>query len=113
MAGVRGELHNALVPPKGLPASLSRITALSVERMGLDGHTFSWLTADELGAVQTFHGDYGKEHRAVTQAEWVGRYEATKQWGYLFGVDVGGFTAYRDEYPKEIKDVRLVFWFDN
>ena len=48
MAGVRGDEENAISAPKGLPEDCSVVTMLDSRRWGADGHSHSWLSADEI-----------------------------------------------------------------
>ncbi len=102
MAGVRGDIKNAIVPPKGVPDNLSVITALDLEMWDCDAHTRSWLDCDEIAEVINFHKNLTNDF-----------FIELNEWGFLFRNSFGGLNKYRGDYPEEIEDVRLVFWFDN
>lgn len=101
MAGVRGSLP-PIVEPRGVPDDLSIITRLDWERGRSDWHNPSWLTTAEVGEIQGWH-----------QQQHPGNWQIVREWGYLFGNNWGGFGKYPKDYPPEIEDARLVFWFDN
>jgi|APSaa5957512535_1039671.scaffolds.fasta_scaffold286274_2 hypothetical protein len=102
MAGVRPDgKTTAISSPRGLPSDPSLVTALDAKTWGGDGHSHSWLGAAEIVALE----------------EWL-RLNCDdmfpeRQWGYLFGNSWGGFSRWPDERPKEVEDVRFVFWFDS
>ena len=111
MANVRNE-EEKITPisePKGLPIDIDFLTEFQSEHWGTDGHSHSFLTFEEI--VTLIH--WAKEM--------LDKYESTEDaelWlfgnnGYLFGNAFEHFKTYSNDYPKEIQDVRLVFWFDN
>lgn len=108
MAGVRkdgrvpdDECHMA----KGVPEGVSVLTAFDITNWGRDGHSHSWLSAEDAGKIQRwFHKTYvGNDHPPL--------------FGYVFGNDVDTYA--RDpgdcKHLKSLgfEDVRVVFWFDN
>ncbi len=103
MAGVRGDISNAISPPKGFPSDASKTTRLHQEYWAADGHSHSWLGSDEIAALYEYHESIVKEGWKLD----------IEQWGYLFGNDWGSFKKYPKDYPLYIQDIRLVFWFDN
>jgi len=96
MAGVRGDVENAISPPKGLPSDLNKTTAFCAKREDDDSHSHSWLSS----------------HEVVKLKEMIGRLDSD-DFGYCFGNSWEDFWEYRDDYPIEVEDFRLVFWFDN
>lgn len=118
MADVRNDRVGSLVPispPKGLPDDITAMTRFDAERWGEDGHSHSWLSADELvvlderwnAFLEEQHMDGFKhdlEHSMLHRC-------------YLFGNSFAGFRKYPEDFtrpPKNrITDVRFVFWFDN
>lgn len=105
MAGVRGDISKALSPPKGLPDDISIVTKRDVDHWNFVGcHTFSWLSSSEVKKLMEFHS--GILERDCWRLEY-------EQYGYLFGNSFASFKAGSPQYPKEIEDFRLVFWFDN
>ncbi len=103
MAGVRGDEDiNPIALPRGLPKDISKTVLLENKRRGCKGHSHSWLNAGEISEVIQFHknetGDF-----LISGGEW----------GYLFKNSWEAFKDYRTDYPEEIDDIRLVFWFEN
>ena len=104
MAGVRGDITNAISPPKGLPDEISVITKIDVDYWNGDAHNHSWLSSTEFKELYVFH-------QKLAGKDWYNLdYE---QYGFLFGNDFKSFELESEGYPKEIEDFRLVFWFDN
>ena len=103
MAGVRGDIEEAIVPPKGLPEDISESVRLHWGDGASDWHTPSWFNAEECNKLEEWlqKQDWGKKR-------WV------ENWtGWLFGNGVGAIIKYPNDYPKFIEDVRVIFWFDN
>lgn len=89
LAGVR-RLTTPVVPPRGFPDDASEVTALDFRRWGVDAHTPSWLTRDEVLKVPAWN-------------------TRDRELGYLFG---NGWERFEDD-EDPFEDARLVFWFDN
>lgn len=87
---------------RGLPLDMTTLTAMDVSRIGENGHSHSWLTADEMYKVRDW-----------AYYKWPdSRYAYYYLFGFVFGGDpwdVG------DTYfiPEEVTDARFIFWFDN
>ncbi len=96
MAGVRGEVENAISPPKGLPSDISVVTRLSADKWEGDGHSHSWLSAEEISILDDNKQDM--------------EYDLLHQ--YFFETSFSGFWRYEEDRPKGIEDLRFVFWFD-
>lgn len=100
MAGVRGDVKNAIAPPRGLPKDINPSTKLASDIEGIDGHSHSWLSIDELLPLEN-----------ITKGTW--------PFGYLFGNCWCGFKDTEDNSSEAaarklgVTDARLVFWFDN
>lgn len=97
ICGVRGEISNAIAPPRGLPKDISEITKIIREWDGIDGHSDTYLTKIELNAL----------------IEWMEK--DTPHWqheelGYLTG---NTFLQYLGSNPPQFTDVRFICWFDN
>lgn len=113
LAGVRGDVRNAISPPKGLPSDMTNVTKFDCnERWGLDGHSHSWVSAKEISEIEkmaqarSIHVPVGKE--------WGGRWEwETATNSYLFGNGYAGFVDYPSDNIPGLEDLRFVFWFDN
>jgi len=106
MAGVRGSVSNAMVQPRGLPVDLSPMTGLLREHWGGDGHSDSWLTAEEMAQLDKWYQVRGKASKSLFVRDHAENL-------YLFGNDITSWWLYPSERPREIIDIRLVFWFDN
>ena len=91
MAGVRqyGDRTNItpIAQDRGLPPDVSVMVALNAESWGADGHSHSWMTWDEVIALD---------------AKWREKFPSSCVFGYL---DEG--------FPAGVTAKRLVFWFDN
>ena len=107
MAGVRGDVANAISPPKGLPKDVTIPTEMDRESWNGDGHSPSYLTAKEIE-----HQLYPWFETIRKEANFGGfsrEYFPETYFGYLFG------NGWNMENAKEhnIEDFRFVFWFDN
>lgn len=101
LAGVRGP-GPGVAPDRGIPEDVSALTKMLHNKWAGDAHSESYITSQELksflprvGSYKCFSGD---------------------DLGYFMG---DGFEPFYDEprnpndFPKEMEDFRLVFWFDN
>jgi hypothetical protein len=110
MAGVRGEIKNAISSPKGLPDDLNIITRKSAEYWDVDGHSWSWLNLEEISILSDWLHDLGsKEEKGFLNCD----LEHSILHCYCEGNSFAGIIKYPDEKPEWIEDVRFVFWFDN
>ena len=100
MAGVRGDVANAIAAPRGIPEDASFTTRFDRKRWGADGHSHSWISAEEIAQLAAW---YGNEYPGMS-AKWD---------YYLFGNYYSGFVKYHEERPEGVEDVRFIFWFDN
>lgn len=101
MAGVRGEVENALAAPRGIPDNASFTTKFDAEHWDGDGHSHSWLSAHEIQQLAQWDEERG---RGIFKREW-------DKW--LFGNNYSDFIKYPSGRVKGLEDVRFVFWFDN
>ena len=109
MAGVRSQPEwgiKPIVPPKGLPMNLSAITKIAVKCKGY-AHSHSWFGAKEIALTEKWLMEN------ATTPSGAAFPSSSIKLGWLFGGTFGGFEKYRSDYPREIQDVRWVFWFDN
>lgn len=106
MAGVRNREDEIepLSMPKGLPKDITEIVRFDRERWGEDGHSDSWLGVEEIEKLEKF---FVKHCESQYRLKW------WKEFGYLFGNGWEHFKKYPKDYPDELEDFRLVFWFDN
>lgn len=117
---------------RGLPENISVVTKLDVDSWGNDGHSHSWLNAKEISEIISFHRSlYFDIPEHIPEEQWdkyvhekirLGKLTESErtaysnihsQWGYLFGNPLEGYVKYKTDYPKEVEDIRLIFWFDN
>ena len=101
MAGVRGEVSNAISAPRGLPENATFTTKFDAKHWGSDGHSHSWLSSKEVGQLATWWEANGNG----------GLFARWDQW--LFGNPYSGWTKYPQDRPKGLDDFRFIFWFDN
>lgn len=92
MAMVVGDDENG-IEAKGLPNDMTETTKLCSDVDKPDSQYHSWMSSLEII-------DLNKVFRL--------RHE---DFGFLFGNSWWGFRKYRDNYPKEVEDFRLIFWF--
>ena len=105
MAGVRGELRNAIDKPRGLPECINLMTKFKSDYWDSDGHSHSWLNSKELAEL-----DKWTKEQMMTE---------TRQpvFGYLFGNSFNDWFKYPDDLERirsfGLEDFRIIFWFDN
>jgi len=101
MAGVRGFYEGSPTPihePRGLPSDMSVVTNISYKECDMDAHSASYLRSDEIGFLMRCKELWDKD---------------TPSWEY-FGFFFGNcWGDDKKEWPKDIQDLRWVFWFDN
>lgn len=90
--------------PKGLPKDISIVTKISRQRYGEGDaiHGDSWLNAREIAEIE-------KWYNTITDSD----FDSSEQLGWCFHCSFGEFIEYPNNFPKEIEDLRWVFWFDN
>ena len=97
-----------IAAPRGLPEDISALTRLDAKKWEGDAHSHSWLNAKEIEDLAEWVKTELRRIGWDIPAFWEG-----DQFGYLFGNFWSQFLKYRSDYPKEIEDIRFVFWFDN
>lgn len=101
MAGVRDSYEVPIAEPKGLPDNCSKVTLL--ETSVREGHSHSWFNAQEIKALFDWcHVECWKEQTSPGTL-----------FGYLFGYRWDWWENNRKDFPSEIENIRLVFWFDS
>lgn len=88
--------------PKGLPSDASIATKIGYEHRKEDLFNPSWLSAKEIA-------EYAIAYPVVScmpPGEW-----KPYQLGFLYGNSMEDFLEYREDYPSEIEDLRMVYWF--
>ena len=108
MASVRND-NRGIIPivmPRGLPDDISFLTQFNSALWGEDGHSHSWLGAEEI----CWLAEYGENLNPD-------RFWESSQFGYVFGNYFSTFHEYKGQensgIPEQLQDVRFVFWFDN
>lgn len=98
LAGVRSYIGiKPIVKPRGIPKNASKSTSESYKEWGMDAHTPSWLTLEEL-----LEFDYEK----MINNQRMGQKGSYKEFlGHEFFEDL--------ETMKKEGIERIVFWFDN
>lgn len=112
MAGVRGEVENAISEPKGLPTHLNAVTQYDADRWGSDGHSHSWLGIEEIVLLKDWLKTEPKLYNGIYEHPDL---EHEVLHCYFFGNSFTGIKRYPTDYVSrpELQDVRFVFWFDN
>ena len=105
MAGVReAEGIEPIAGPRGLPKDITFTTRFDKKHWGEDYHSHSWLSCRELAALVRW---YDERHTGNSWICW-----EIRGLGYLFG-NGWDFHECPENYPKELQDARIIFWFDN
>lgn len=100
MAGVRDRDETPIAEPRGIPDDATFTTKLDYAHD--QGHTPSWLSSSEIHEIIEWMGKREKEWYSPE----------LEQFGFLFGN--GWLVDGKDHgHPKELEDVRWVFWFDS
>lgn len=113
MAGVRDPTQKPIAAPRGVPADASALTKLIVSIYGSDGHTHSWLNADELRALDDWYA------ANLAPAPPFSGYQRSLFSGphgrclYFFGNYLCDWWRDPSTRPEGVEDVRLVFFFDS
>jgi hypothetical protein len=105
ICGVRGDVRNAIAPPRGLPLDMSEITLLCYHHDQAGAHSETWLSGKEFDDLIKWveRNPDGTPHKNADRC-----FYQHRQIGYLFGCCFG-----RDNRENGIEDVRFVCWFDN
>ena len=102
MAGVRDYANDMIYKAKGLPEDVTDLVKSISDSSSSDGHTHSYLSADELKKVyETVRDDLDVDEEMV---------DALRHWFEALE-HVCAWEIVRETEP--IEDVRLVFWFDS
>jgi len=111
MANVRNydKQIRPLDDPRGIPEDASLITRMERDAWGMDGHSHSWLGLDELVLLK----NYCIKNKMISWGSYKDEDFEPFLNVYLFGNYITSLKEHPEEYPSELDDVRLVFWFDN
>lgn len=92
---------NPIAQDKGLPKDISLITAIEAKHWDSDGHSHSFMNAKE---IKELHDWVDKQElKGMDYYNWC-------HGGWLFG---NSWSMDSETLPKEVTDIRWVFWFDN
>lgn len=110
LAGVRGgdDDPTPISQPRGIPDDASTMTRFASDYDGADGHSHSWISAEEIARVDEHAKKAGWTSRHGPDGWWM-----ANEFGFLFGSDWSDFATHPGERPDGIEDIRWVFWFDN
>lgn len=105
ICGVRGEVSEAIAPPRGLPINVSDMTLTcfshDMKSYANPAHaTPTWLSREEMKSL----ADFIEAEILPVDRKWA---LETDYWGYYFGNPWESF-----EGPKQYVDFRFLFWFD-
>lgn len=107
LAGVRNEENNidAIFKPRGIPEDISDVTRIDFNQTGDDQGSASYLSPDELLKCMDFFEELfpGQEYKKGSVHE---------SFGFLFGGNIWHFNKFKDDFPEELIDARVVFWFE-
>lgn len=111
MADIRNNYGiTPIAQPKGMPEKVSFVTDFECKRWDVDGHAHSWLDISEIKQLAEYvENELAKEY----SQDWYSFEYHTLRGSYLCGNPYAGILEYPSNYPKEIEDVRFIFWFDN
>jgi hypothetical protein len=91
-----------IAQPRGMPEDATALTKLMCENRGEDGHSHSWLSAEEISEFYVWYEELN--------LEWPDNY--VESWLHTY-LDNNGFDYTRwDCKPDWLEDLRFVFWFD-
>lgn len=113
MAGVRGDVANAIAAPRGLPLDVTATTLFHSD-YDEDGHSHSWLSGPEIATLE----DWGRTHLQTNKGygEWDLEIDMLS-WTFLFGNSFAGWYKYPEDNQRlreiGLEGFRFVFWFDN
>lgn len=99
LAGVRNV--KGVIPivlPRGLPEDISTVTRVLAKRWEDDGHSWSWIDADEIAEFCDWYRSMDIPRPNECVEGWLGMYLDNNGFGYI---------------PAWLEDLRFVFWFDN
>lgn len=108
MAGVRNcGITDPISKPKGMPDNPTFTTEFECKRWGADGHSHSWFGFTEIKELAVF------VKNDLRSGQWLSLEHHILNGSWLCGNPFAGLKEYPNDYPKEIEDVRFIFWFDN
>lgn len=112
LAGVRGDMSEAIAKPRGIPKDATTLTKFCYKDMGMDAHTPSWISAKEIYDIEKYAKNYWSwpppRNSVFPQWNWEDVLHC-----YLLGNGFAGFYEFESDRPEGLEDLRFVFWFDN
>lgn len=104
LAGVRANNWiTPIAPPRGMPDDVSTLTQVLYMSDRPGGHSHSWISRDEILDLE----QWWAEHVNNLKFDQRNVFEVAVMGNYADG------NGYGEDLPPWVKDVRLVFWFDN
>lgn len=101
--GNKNYSEDPIVKLKGLPGQLSELTSIYHNQLNEDAHSETWLNAREIKVLQEW----------LESKRYFGSSFVDITFGYLFGNYWKSFCESPNDIPKQIQDIRFIFWFDN
>lgn len=109
LANVRNNEYEPVVAPRGLPNDVSDVIKEAAIDWGNDGHTHTWLTANEV--FQYYKKNKNNEHVKCCMKPLVKAIK--KKMCNEYRIYTNDKEIKKNELKKHGDDFRIVFWFDN
>lgn len=109
LANVRNHKYEPVVASRGLPNDVSDVIKEAAIYWGDDGHTHTWLTANEV--FQYYKKNKNNEYIKVCMRPLVKAIK--KKMCNEFYINTNDKEIKKNELKKHGDDFRIVFWFDN
>ncbi len=111
IAGVRDESVTPISQPKGIPKDVTPIVKIEIKKIGVDGHSHTWLSKKEMKKVYEDLDGYTRKLQKEDKQE-------EKEAWLVYGIDsfvyqLCAYGSYFLSENKQYKDVRMIIWFDN
>ena len=105
IAGINTEHYSEdiLVPLKGMPEDVSLVPLRYFQNLHEDAHSATWFSQSEIKELI----DWMKRKGRYTCSD------IDQTFGYVFGQYWSNALSHKEYIPKDLEDVRFVFWFDN
>lgn len=113
LAGVRGDVSEAIAPPRGAPVDLSSALRFQLDYDGVGAHSVSWIDAKEIYTFDKWLATQPAYRKPKIFEHFSLEWETEI---YFFGnsfADVADYGEACRAVEKGVEDLRFVFWFDN